>query len=786
MQPNVFKRTVDVEMFRKLEKYVNQNYNMGMSGNLEKLFRDIQQNREVISKITRMKPSKDQLEQNKSIFITYLNEILTLKSKMVFGRQSYACAICFRWTDTIKGKEWESYNIYFELYNCMYNLAVVFYCLGIYYGNAAGDDKNMNKEAVRNYKNALGLFGVLRQEAYCRILEVELPYDLYPSHLEYLEKLCIIFGQIEIFEIAKITSKTEYFLQAKLLLCISQNCSIAFKLSNNKPTAKGGSEEFRYYLNNRVSYYLACVYQRLRDMTQKKFDNSGTGYGEVIVLQGRYVQQLLECQKTLDKCGKFANAQEINNELKREQETGQKMLDLNNRIYHQATPENFTIELEIKDLMIPELPDDLFIGKNKDKAKRDSENLCSELDLLIPSQTKEMIDRYKQSMQEFLQDNIAKYETEKSILNYIKSLNLPSYLTAKRTGESIDEGSIVLPLKLWEKIYKIQSNGGVNALTGMMDNILQKSNNLLSDLKNTLNSFNNEEKDDNLQRDQYGAKWIRKPSNALNRAYIQAIQNLIKTLNQTKVYDNKQNDDIINNISHFETICASKAKLTNDIPGRIVGQKPETDDEETLHEEILRLYTLADKADGIVSPMFEQLNDDSIIINMFIEVLEKTTTEQAIFNKNKQDFDKKFKELAKLSDKVLAEKKKINELAQKVRNSINEENNKNVSEDAKKYFEQLNSYAELYIDYYKKVKKGENYYLNLQNKIEDVLQKSNQWMIKRNEEKNALIDSITGRRNRAYSNTGGNQFQDNMAFMDPNQNMYTNFNVGNNRSMNQY
>ena len=78
--------------------------------------------------------------------------------------------------------------------------------------------------------------------------------------------------------------------------------------------------------------------------------------------------------------------------------------------------------------------------------------------------------------------------------------------------------------------------------------------------------------------------------------------------------------------------------------------------------------------------------------------------------------------------------------------------------------------------------------MNLQQKIEDVLQKSNHWMIKRNEEKNVLIDSITGRRNRAYSNTTGSQFQDNMAFMDPSQNMYTNFNVGNNQSMrgNQY
>ena len=42
---------------------------------------------------------------------------------MTFGKQSYSCKIGFCWTDT--KKEWKSYNIYFEIYNCLYNLGSI-------------------------------------------------------------------------------------------------------------------------------------------------------------------------------------------------------------------------------------------------------------------------------------------------------------------------------------------------------------------------------------------------------------------------------------------------------------------------------------------------------------------------------------------------------------------------------------------------------------------------------------------------------------------------------------
>ena len=97
--------------------------------------------------------------------------------------------------------------------------------------------------------------------------------------------------------------------------------------------------------------------------------------------------------------------------------------------------------------------------------------------------------------------------------------------------------------------------------------------------------------------------------------------------------------------------------------------------------------------------------------------------------------------------------------------------NENFSEDALNYFNELDKYANLYLRMYDKCKKGEDYYNNLQYKVDELLAASNQWMIKRNEEKNILVNTIT------KGKLGGNMYQNQTSFMNPNQNMYTNFNV---------
>ena len=779
MQPKHFKKTANVDFYSKLENYVLSNYSMGMlSESVDNFFRDIKQNREVICKLSKNNTNSEKLTQFKSVLTTYINELLTLKSKMTFGKQSYSCKIGFCWSDTICYKEWKSYNIYFEIYNCLYNLAVVYYLLGNHFANTAKDDKNILKESVLSYKHALYIFDRLRHEAYSAISTSELPYDLYPSHLCYCAKLCIIFGQIEIIRVAQITSKKEFRLQAKLFLGISETLKQAVPLSNMKPTNKGGKEEFRAFLSNRIQYFRGLMYLKLREGAQKKFDDTGLGYGEALIFQGKYVKKLLVCEQTIKECGKYVDMKEFHERLKTEKELGQKMLDLNNRIYHQATVEDKNFKLEEKILLNPLLPDDLFIGKNKDKAKENGENLCPELDMMIPDKTKEMIERYKKRMGDFLQQNISQYETEKTVNTFLQNLHLPSHLTKRRTGESLNQGSINLPEQLWEKIQQVQNLGGTIALNEIMQNIKNKYDYLVSNLENTLNSFKNEENDDNMNRQKYGSKWIRKSSNVLNVKYIEAIQNHLKNLQRTAVYDQKQNDEICNNAKYFEKISCSKTKLTNDIPGRVIGKKPENNQESKLHDEILNLYDLSDKTNDIISPIYDQLNDDAAVLSMFIEVLEKTTTEQAIFEKNREEYEKKFKELKEISEQILNQKKIVTELSAKVVPEIMKTKEQKVGDEAMEYFKELDKYANLYMNIYGKCKKGEDYYNNLQYKVDEVLAASNKWMIRRNEEKNALISTIMKGKGVGGAYSGqSSQYQDTSAFLNPNENMYTNFNV---------
>ena len=774
MLPTKFKKTGSIDIYKKLENYVLGNYSTSLiSDSVQNFFRDIKQNRDVLTKLSKNETSQEQLIQLRSIMTTYLNEILTLKSKMTFGKQSYSCRIGFVWTDTISSNEWKSYNIYFEIYNCLFNLGVIYFKLGDLTAKNSKDDINKNKEAVKYFKQALYIFDRLRNTAYSAISSKDLPYDLYPSHLRYLCKMCIIYGQIQIVEVAQKMPSPQYTLQAQLLLGISESFKSAAHLSEIKPTSKAMKEEFLNFLLNRVKYFRGLMYQKLREASMAKFDKEGVGYGDALTFQGKLVSKLLVVEKTLEKCKKYVDIKEFNAKLKAEKELGQKMLDLNTRIYHQSTKEAETFKVDSKFLLNPLLPEDLYIGKNKEKAKENGENICPELDTLIPEQVKEMIERYKQKMGDFLQQNISQYETEKTVTTFLNNLHLPSHLTKRRTGENLNNENIIFPNELWEKISHVQKLGGTNALNNIMQDIKEKYDYMYSNLENTINSFKNEETDDNMMRQKYGSKWVRKPSNALNIRYIQAIKNHLNTLDKTIHYDQQQINDICNNAKYFEKISCSKDKLINDIPGKINKKKPENTKESEIHEEILNLLDLSDKTSDIISPIYEQLNDDTAVMSMFIEVLEQTTTEQAIFNKNKEEYEKKFVELKELSEQILNQKKVITELSSKLLPELmKKKSNENFSEDALNYFNELDKYANLYLNMYDKCKKGEDFYNNLQYKVDELLAASNQWMIKRNEEKNILVGAIT---NGKFG--GGNMYQNNTNFMNPNQNMFTNFNV---------
>ena len=739
---NKTKKAKSIDMDSKLKDYVIKNYdNASLTDKVKTYFAELTQNRNVISLMGEKQESIDQLKQNANIITTYVNEIMAIKQKMTFGKESYGCKIEFTWNDTLKGSSWSSYNIWFEIYNAIFNLAVTNFCLGVGVGKAA-TDKNGRKDALNYYKHAMYLFNVIKEEAQTKIPEKELPYDLYPSHMNYCMSLCEINGQIEIYKIAKENNPNGYSLHAKLLFEVSKLYEKAKSLCENPQTKKGTSESVIAFFENRVHYYKALMYKVLKDGKKNEFDEKGLGFGEALFFQAAYVESLLECEKNLKKCGKLVDADSFEKELEQEKLVGQQMQDLNERIYHQFIPRSEQVNLEKKNMMSMTLPEDLYIRENSMKIKSDERIFCSDLELLVPREVKSMINAYKSKMNDFISQNLDQYENEGTINNFIQSLFLPKKLTERPEDVKDDEPPREFPPQLWDKIERVQQLGGTMALSRIMNGIMNKSQYLINQCQQLLRSLEAEDRDDQNCRKRFGNKWFREPSQKLNFKLIQGAQTYIQNLQKTKQFDQQQNNEIMNNARCFEQLLLPRQQLVYNIPKREELKIAELPEEKEVRNEILKLYSLGDKCMNIIKPIFTELNDDSIIISYFIDVLAKKTTEQAIYERFKESYEAKFTELKTLSEDVKRQKSVVSNVLQRNSAKIRDKPQPNIHNEAMNYFRMLDQYANMFMNEYEKIMKGDKYYNGLYEKISNLVKLGNEWMIKRSDEKDAMLSTL--------------------------------------------
>ena len=765
-------------MDSKLKEYVIKNYdNQSLTEKVKAYFAELSQNRNVISQMGECQESIDQIKQNVNIITSYINQIMAIKQKMTFGKEDYSCKIEFTWNDTLKGSTWHSYSIWFEIYNCLFNLAISYYNLGTNISKAS-TDKNGHKEANNYFKNAMYIFNVIKEEVMTKIPEKELPYDLFPGHMDYCMSLCEIKEQLEIYNIAKETSPTQFSLHSKLALSLSNLYAKARNLCEGPQTKKGTSDYIISFLENRVQYYKSVACKDLRDGSKKKFEETGVGYGEMVFFQGALVTALLECEKTIKKCGKLVNPDDFQKNLEEEKANGQDFYDKNNRIYHQLIPKEDEVIFEEKVMTGMAIPEDLYIRENADKAKNDDRVFCPDLDLLIQKEVKTMINAYQNKMNQFISQNLDQYENEGTINNFIQNLFLPKKLTQRPDEVNEKEFPSEFPPQLWEKIERIQQMGGTMGLNRIMQGIMNKTSYLIGQCENLLHSLQAEDNDDSNMRRKFGNKWIREPSQKLNFKLVQGAQQYIANLQKTKQFDQQENNEIMDNAHYFEQLSLSREQMINKIPRREDLNQNELPEEKEVRNEILKLYELGDKCMAIIKPIYSQLNDSSEVVGNFIEVLGKKTTEQAIYEKYKEIYEGKFEELKNISEKIKKQEEVVNNVVQKNGDKIREKKQQPMNNETMNYFRMLDQYANMYMQKYEKLMKGDKYYNGLYEKITNLCKLGNEWMIKRSDEKNAILSTLAGPS--AYK-SGGNKgnYLTASALLDPDKNPFTKMNVPN-------
>jgi len=749
---NKIKKCKPVDYDSKLKEYLIKNNDKSCyTDKIKEFFDDLSKNRNEMTKMKEVQKTIEEIADNIKIIISYVNKINILKKKMIFGKEKFCCKLNFDWYDTIKGSHTKSHDIEFELYNSLFNLAILYYCAGLVLAGSEGQSKELRKESTNNFKRAIYVFNIIKEEANKKINPKEMLSDLVESHIDYCISLCEIEGQIQIYKIAKETNPKDFLLHSKLLLAISNLYHKASEVTKNMQNKKGALDNLGLYFENRAIYYKAAMCKDLKNENKKIFDERGEKYGEIVFYQNLYVKQLTECQKTIDKLGKFLNIESLAKELEDAKKELKEEEDLNSRIYHQALPNEDNLVFDTKNLMKEKSINDLYIKDNEYKLKEDEDFKIPELDLLAPKEVRDMFGKYRSNINKLITEALDKYENEASISNFIQSLHLPKKLTKKvnNNGEEGDENSDGdfykhIPDELWEKISKIQQIGGPAKLINIMKGIMSKSNYLINNLNNILHSFEAEDKDDSNCRNQYRERWTRPPSQSQNYQMVQGAQQYIASINQTKGFDKMENDDIMKNSQYFEKLMNSKEKLNENIPHDEEVKAEDTPEEIEIKNEIRKLHELCDKCTKIIRAIFVRLDDDSPVITQLLDVLSKKTTEQLILDKNRGSFQSQFDELKNLSDEVKKQEGIINETIKKNYEKLPKVNTSNNDEKVIEYYRNLDQMANMFMAKYEKILKGDKYYNDLKEKIDQLINASNGWMINRGNEKNNMLRTLNG------------------------------------------
>lgn len=335
--------------------------------------------------------------------------------------------------------------------------------------------------------------------------------------------------------------------------------------------------------------------------------------------------------------------------LAKQQAIGEEMYDKNQRIYFSSVPELPDLpKLEKKLMVNPAMPAEVKLVAEG----------ASALDELVPKEVKGMIETYKIKMMNFISENLNNYENESTVTAFLTELNLPFNLESILSQTEISES-------LWRKISEVQQKGGTLFLTNTISSLQKKSEEIEKRINDTIVTLRNEEEEDQKYRQMYGARWTRLPSSSLNVNYMNTLKEYLNKLAIAKNCDAQVKAGILDNMKYFELLTLSKQSLNAKIPQKVDANSIKNCNEATsLRKDLDQMEVLVEKCMEIINKLFQTLNEDNVV-PQFIKILQKKTTENAIFAENKGKYEAIFKELESINEEI-----KLLKLSIKTKNEV--------------------------------------------------------------------------------------------------------------------
>ena len=618
-----FRIGMECDFMNSFDNYIRRNYPLDVFNQCKGFINDLSQTRNTISYLS-ANTTESMIDSLLSKCVSYIKTLLELNT--IVSIEPSVLKINFSWREACKDQVTVSNNLYYEICSVKYNIAILL--MGKGYIEMTSKDKNILKEAYKNFIQAAGLFEEITTLCNKYYVTRENIPDFSENLLYTCKSYALGMAQIAIFLI----SDGKY--GPDLLLKLAYG---AYILLNRALSTSICIVDDRGEIDYLARYYLVKALLLAKNTYVNNYNERGRDIGIILGLDLAILEHLKKIDLNKNKYGTHEQNSAVTN-----------LLRIIQSDYEQYKYKNDLVNKEKIDArdVISSLPSVIKAQIPEKKYDLDVSPLASLNQIkrsLIQPYIRPMIDRYVSEMRKYVDGNIYNIETPEKIDDFINKRGLNDIF-------GYYGGSSVLSNEVFRDIQEIQAQGGLGGLLEKFKYLNNEFHNIQNKINNIKDFYSREEMENDNYKRMYGDKW----NLPLDPSYKNVLDELLGELNNKRKSDIEFSGIIMNDKSFYDLLkFKEKAEIEAKIPKDMSELKLQSSPlVEGMQKNVNVLFEKKSIMLDLLNKLYSRINNEWPLDD-FNQVHRKLKTEAAILQEQKDAVLNNLKEIEKLSGEIV-------------------------------------------------------------------------------------------------------------------------------------
>eukprot|EP00397_Hematodinium_sp_SG-2012_P007193 GEMP01007235.1.p1 GENE.GEMP01007235.1~~GEMP01007235.1.p1 ORF type:complete len:765 (+),score=177.57 GEMP01007235.1:190-2484(+) len=698
------KKTDVVDLQKPLMAYCENFYGAEASESVRPLIQQLHNFRAELKNIT----SASGHELATETLQKYLAVISLMEKRFPWGEAPNTVRVKTTWYDPMRPKEKVVMSsLPMERACAVFNLAAVASCAAADTDRATAEGQKL---AIQKFQSAAGLFNLCRNQLLAQIVGPPLTVDLTENGLNMFSSLMLAQAQSCFYESA-VRDRLGRGLLSKLAHQVADFYAAAI---TNAKKISGSIEPawLRTFECQETAFRAGAHFQQACLMKEQALA-SMSGFGLCVrrFMEAKMIAQEAATYKMTDVTHLLSA---IDSEMRPVESD-------NNGVYMEIVPQRTALPPLGKVATVKATNESI----DKLDVRTDFQGYRTVLEQLLPQEVRSYAQDFKvrvESLVAAIDEEGRQYAA--GIEDTMNELNLPYCLEAPSVGVSDD---------LWNKVQQVQTKGGAAALFHTLDALSEMDKMVFTLGQEIEAELNKEEQEDNEMRQRFSGQWTRPPSGSLNSTFRSQIQVYMGKMEQAR----EANKTIAQRCVELRPLMPKLDKTRHELD-RSLPEGGSAKGGEAV-DRVIKMMIHLEETRAETQRVADALKQEILQAPIDADLLGALQQQQQLADV----VSKKVDTFGQSRIHVTVQRQKITDALSRVREAFEQMGAAGLNNARVAHLQEIDRTATRVLQSLDEASEGINFFSRLGDYFRTIQQQTNDFCFARNEEKIALLNSLT-------------------------------------------